>query len=327
MNKILSSLLSGAAFALVSTTPLFSQSTPAASSAEPQNPAASPAGTTALSEEEAAAAEAAAYAERLKTLGAQTSGAGKIGNNAEITIPEGYTFFGKKGTQTLLQEWGNLINGSEEGLINQDAQGWVVIFEFDPVGYVKDDEKNDLDAAKMLKQMQDAEPEINKMRAEKGLPTEHILGFAMPPKYNEATNNLEWALRFRFGDSPTEVVNYHTKLLGRDGVMNVTLIVPPDELQAVLPDYQKLLTGYHFTPGHTYAEYRSGDKLATYGLTGLVLGGAGFAAAKTGLLAKLGSIIAKGGKVVIIGIAAIGAALWKILGKLFGKRDQSSFEQ
>ena len=273
------------------------------------------------------AKEAKAREELLKQLGAQHSGVGQIGSRAEIEVPAGYTFFPPHGTQQLLKMWGNLVGGDEEGLIMHEDKGWSVVFEFDDVGYVKDDEKSELDAAKMLKQMQDVEPALNEARKEAGLPAQHTVGFAMPPAYNERTHNLEWAIRFRVDGEQGEFLNYHTKLLGRNGVMTATLMVEPSELQAVLPDYQKALAGYKFKGGETYAEYRKGDKVATYGLIGLVAGGAALAAGKAGLFSKLGVLVAKGGKVLIFGAVAMFSGIAKIFSKLFGRREDTMREQ
>lgn len=294
----------------------------AASLALAQSPAPAPPADAATVAKEAKARE-----ELLKQLGAQHSGVGQIGSRAEIEVPAGYTFFPPRGTQQLLKMWGNLVGGDEEGLLMHEGKGWSVVFEFDDVGYVKDDEKSELNADKMLKQMQDAEPELNKARKEAGLPPQHTVGFAMPPTYNERTHNLEWAIRFTVDGEQGEFLNYHTKLLGRNGVMTATLMVEPSELQAVLPDYQKALAAYKFKGGETYAEYRKGDKVATYGLIGLVAGGAALAAGKAGIFSKLGVIIAKGGKVLILGVVAFFAAIAKFFSRLSGRREDTMREQ
>jgi uncharacterized membrane-anchored protein len=306
------------ALGLAAAAPFIQAQTPA-----PTPTQATSAGGSSKEETEAATAQAA----ELKRLGAQTEGKGKIGSNAEIDIPEGYIFFPSKGAKEIMKQWGNLVDGSEAGLIINDEKGWSVLFDFADDGYVKDDEKNTLDADKMLKAMHESEPEVNKALKAAGLPAQHITGFAMPPKYNETTNNLEWAIKFTTEGKEGETVNYRTKLLGRRGVMTATLMIEPEQLQAALPDYQKLLTGYSYVQGETYAEYRQGDKLATYGLTGLVLGGSAFAAAKMGLFAKLGAVLAKGGKAVIGGIVVVVAVIGKFFGKIFGRRDQSQFNQ
>ncbi len=58
--------------------------------------------------------------------------------------------------------------------------------------------------------------------------------------------------------------------------------------------------------------------MAAYGLTGLITGGAVVAAAKMGLLAKLGVVIPKSFKIVIVAIAALGAAIAKFFRSIFG---------
>ncbi len=47
-------------------------------------------------------------------------------------------------------------------------------------------------------------------------------------------------------------------------------------------------------PGQKYAEWRSGDKVAKYGLTALIVGGAATAAVKSGLLIKFWKLIVAG---------------------------------
>ena len=62
-------------------------------------------------------------------------------------------------------------------------------------------------------------------------------------------------------------------------------------------------------------EYRKGDKLAEYGLTGLIAGGAIAVAAKSGLLAKLW-------KLVLLGVAAVVGFFKKLFGVKGGTRPQ-----
>lgn len=81
------------------------------------------------------------------------------------------------------------------------------------------------------------------------------------------------------------------------------------------------MTGFKFNQGETYAEFRQGDKVATYGLVGLVAGGAAFAAGKAGLFAKLGVVFAKFYKFIIAGVLA----LFVGIKKLFGGRDNSQY--
>jgi uncharacterized membrane-anchored protein len=122
---------------------------------------------------------------------------------------------------------------------------------------------------------------VNKERLRRGWPIMTVLGWEQKPRYNEITHNLEWAIR---GESEGQlVINYNTRLLGRGGVMCVTLVTDPTTLSPTLPKFKNLLTGFEFKQGQKYAEFRQGDKVAKYGLTALVVGAASAVAVKTGL--------------------------------------------
>src|SRR6266704_459989 len=87
------------------------------------------------------------------------------------------------------------------------------------------------------------------------------------------------------------------------GVMEVVLIVQPDQLSDTLPAFRNLLAGYSFQSGQSYAEYRPGDKVAKYGLAALVVGGAAVGAAKLGLFAWLAVFFQKAWKLVVLAFA------------------------
>jgi uncharacterized membrane-anchored protein len=72
--------------------------------------------------------------------------------------------------------------------------------------------------------------------------------------------------------------------------------------------------------GQKYSEFKSGDKVAAYGLSALVLGGAGVMAAKMGLFAKLGVILGKFWKGIVFGLIALGALVKKFWDKIIGAK-------
>ncbi|MGB0776320.1 MAG: DUF2167 domain-containing protein [Akkermansiaceae bacterium] len=250
--------------------------------------------------------------ELYKSLGWTTEGTGELESWATIDIPEGFRHLKGADTDKLMRAMGNLPD-SYEGLIAVDNLDWFVVFQFEASGYVKDDEKDDLDADALLEQLKDADEASNRQRKSMGLDELNTVGWTIEPRYNEDTNNLEWGLLLR-DSTGSESVNFNTKLLGRHGIMHVTLVCDPDQLDAVLPAYQKLLEGYSYKEGKSYGEYEDGDKVAKYGLSALVAGGALYGAAKLGLLAKLG----KFWKIILGGIVAVGVAIKKFFGGLFG---------
>lgn len=257
---------------------------------------------------------------KLESFGWTRSGKGRLGSAGEIAIPPGYRFTGASGTKKLLELTRNIPSGRELGVIAPENLDWWVLLEFEDSGYVKDTDKDSLNADAILKELQSGQESANEARVQQGLPKLYLDGWAMKPKYNDVTHNLEWAIRVR-SDGGHISVNYLTKLLGRRGVMHVTLLVDPDRLEDTLPDYQRLLTGFAYLQGQTYAEYRQGDKVAKYALAGLITAGAGVALAKSGWLGSIGLLIAKLGKGLYLLVLAGVAGIKRLFTKLFGKND------
>lgn len=259
-------------------------SAPAALAKPPAKPAPAPAPAQGTPDK----GEADAEAEADEPLPAgMTEGPAKVsvGTNAELQVPQGAIFGDAKVAKDILERSGNLTNGREAGiLLNGDSS---VIFEFDPVGYVKDDDKADLDADKMLATMREGQESANQELKRRGLDELELTGWQVPPHYDQATHNLEWAPLVRNKKSGKETVNYNVRMLGRRGVMEITLLVPPEKLEAELPGFRAALKGFNFSQGEDYMSWIKGDKVAEYGLAALVTGGAVAVAAKSGLLSKL----------------------------------------
>ena len=222
---------------------------------------------------------------------------------AEIQVPEGFVFTGAKETRQLLEAMGNPTSGSELGFLAPTSLAWFVVFEFSDVGYVKDDDKDKLNADKLLKSIKAGTEQANQFREKMGAAPLHITGWEIPPHYNEQTHNLEWAIRAESEGHP--VINYNTRLLGRKGVMEVNLVIDPEKLNTAMPAYQTVLKDYSYKAGERYAEYHQGDKLAKYGLAALITGGAAAVAVKTGLFASLIVLFKKGWKLVVLAVAAV----------------------
>jgi uncharacterized membrane-anchored protein len=239
-------------------------------------------------------------------------GTAPIGSDlAEIDLDEDYVFLDGEGTRRFMELTQNPVSGQEVGTVAPVAEDamWFVVFEFDDVGYVSDEEKDALDADAMLASIRESTEAANREREKRGWSPMQIVGWNEPPHYDERTNNLSWAI---VGESEgSRNVNRIVKLLGRRGVMTATLVASPEELATAVPRVDALLDGYRYRPGSTYAEYVPGtDKLAQVGLTALVVGGAGAALAKSGLLAKLWKPIAAA-------LVALGAGLRRLV---FGGR-------
>jgi uncharacterized membrane-anchored protein len=232
---------------------------------------------------------------------------GDLGDKAQVKVPAGYDFADANDTRSIMEANQNPTNGREIGFVALDGENWYAVFEFDDAGYVKDDEKDSLDANALLESIKEGTAAGNQERMKRGWPTMAILGWETPPRYNEITHNLEWAVRAQSGGDP--VVNHNTRLLGRGGVMEVTLVVNPELLAETMPKFKAMLDGFEYKTGHKYAEFRAGDRTAAYGLTGLIVGGGTAALVKTGAF----KWIWKG----LVAVVVAGGALVK---KLFSRR-------
>jgi uncharacterized membrane-anchored protein len=243
---------------------------------------------------------------------------GALGTIATVKVPDGFQFVGAEGTKMVMEATENPVSGNELGVVLKPGTGgWWAVFSFNDIGYVKDDEKDKLDADNILEGIRSGNEAGNEERRERGWQTLEILGWQRPPFYDTATNNLTWAIKAQAGTGADSVsVNHSVRLLGRGGVMNADLVLGPEDLGGAVPEFDRILTGFAFSPGNRYAEFKAGDKIAKYGLTALVAGGVGAAAMKSGLLAKFW-------KAIVIGVIALLGALKKAAGSLFGraKRD------
>lgn len=240
-----------------------------------------------------------------------------LGRYAEIDLPENFAFIG--GADSLRKYYKmteNNYSGHEIGVV-LSYDGWSIFFDYNDSGHIDDKDKSDLDAGKLYKSMEENQKRGNTENRKKGWAELQLKGWTAKPHYDEKTNNLTWAFRLASSkDNYTETfINQNIRLLGRTGY--VSAIVVGDDTA----DYAKteaaandLLKKFSFVRGQSYAEFKSGDKVAQYGLAALVLGGAGAVAAKTGFLSKFA-------KFIVLGVAAIGAWFVKMFRKLTGKKD------
>jgi uncharacterized membrane-anchored protein len=243
----------------------------------------------------------------------------KLGAVAQINLPAGFDFLDGATTRAMMKAYGEPVSGNELGLIEATNGHWSVIFEFSDIGYVKDDDKNKLDADKLLASFKAGTAEQNKQRVANGRAPLEIIGWEQPPHYDDVSHNLTWAIRC--SSEGRQILNYNTRLLGRLGVMEVVLICEPDQLSETLPTFTGLLAGYSFQADQNYAAYRQGDKVAKYGLAALVLGGAAVGAAKLGMLGWLLPFLKKGWILIVAALAGLANFFRKLFGKATGRKD------
>jgi uncharacterized membrane-anchored protein len=240
-----------------------------------------------------------------------------IGDRATLSVPEGYAFLDAEATKKFNALMENPPSGTDEYTLAPLDLHWTAYFSFNPIGFVKDDESIDADA--ILQTVRDGTEASNAERRKNGWSELHVTGWSFKPQYDKQLKTLEWAILAE-NDAHAKIVNYNTRLLGRRGVMEVTVVALPEQLTASIGDFKKLMPGYDFAAGEKYAEFREGDHVAEIGLAALITGGAAAVAAKKGFFAALAVALLKAWKLVLIGLAAVGT--WGR--KLFRRRAEAT---
>ncbi len=246
------------------------------------------------------------------------------GGLATVHVPPTLRYLDAKDADFVITKlWGNPDGAKTLGMLvpaevsPASRDGWGVIITFENDGYVKDNDAAKIDYNDLLKTMQEGTLEANQERAKAGYPTIELVGWAATPHYDAAAKKLHWAKELGFGGDPEHTLNYNIRVLGRRGVLVLNAVAAMSQLPEIESVMPTIISAVEFNEGHRYADFdKSSDKIAAYGLTGLIAGGI---LAKTGLFAKLGLILAKSAKLVIVAVAAIGAGI----SKLFRRKEPS----
>jgi uncharacterized membrane-anchored protein len=247
----------------------------------------------------------------IRALPWQTAPAeGAIASVAHVALTGGLRFLDETASSRFVELNGNPPR-SGIWVLAPARIDWFAVFSFNRMGYVRDDERLDADA--LLRALQQGDEGANAERRRLGMPTMRVDGWAVEPHYDAGTRRLEWATRL-IDERGDVVVNHTTRILGRTGVMSVTLVSDPVNLTEDLRQFRTALAGLAYDQGETYAEYRTGDRVAQYGLAGLVLGGA--------MAAGAGSALKGFGKMIGLGVLAAAAAAWVFVKRIFVRDDR-----
>ncbi|WP_269866066.1 DUF2167 domain-containing protein [Paenibacillus caseinilyticus] len=241
-----------------------------------------------------------------------------LGKVSQVELDAPFVFLDGESTKRMLTDSKEHPSGREIGSIfpKDPDQQWSVFFEYEETGHVEDDEKAKLDSDDILKSYKEGTEESNKERAaEERI---HVTGWDIQPFYDEKTHNLTWSMLAET-EAKEPLLNYNVRLLTREGVISVILVSDPAHREAdrkVLTE--AILPKISMKQGERYEDFDPAkDKVAEYGLTALVLGGAGLAVAKkVGLLAMILLFAKKFGVILLV---VLGGA-WKYLRGFFGRK-------
>ncbi|MCU1279199.1 MAG: putative inner rane protein [bacterium] len=248
-----------------------------------------------------------------------------LGHEVQLDLPAGYVFLGMPDADRFLRRNGGFHNDNVLGVIvsRDETMRWYLIIRYQDAGYVQDGEK--LEPDELLKALREGTEQANKERVANNFPELHVGEWTESPHYDRASHRLVWAVPATSTRGTT--INYNTRVLGRHGFVSLNLLSSPEHVAVDKSDAATLLTATTFNNGARYEDFdKKKDKVAEYGLMGLILGGAGIAAvkvAKVGLLAGLLKFDIAGWKIVAAFFLALGAGIKRIFtGKSAGVPQQ-----
>ncbi|MDI9309822.1 MAG: DUF2167 domain-containing protein [Limnohabitans sp.] len=244
--------------------------------------------------------------------------AGGIGT---IKVPVGFKYLNSAQSERVLVDlWGNpksetpslgMLLPENQGVMTQN--GYVFNIEYDEIGYVEDDDADDINYDDLLADMKKESVEENEQRKKEGYEPVTIIGWASTPFYDKDRKILHWAKEVKFGKDQVNTLNYNIRILGRKGVLVLNAISTMNEFPLVKKDVNKVLDVVQFGDGFKYEQFDSSvDNVAAWTIGGLVAGK---------VLAKVGffGIILKFGKFIVIGLLAFAG---KIKNMIFGSKEQ-----
>ena len=87
--------------------------------------------------------------------------------------------------------------------------------------------------------------------------------------------------------------------------MTVDFVAGIEGFQTQILAFRRAMQGFSYTPDNNYLAFVQGDKVAEYGLTGLVVGGAAAVASKAGVFKYIW-------KLIVASLAGLGTLLKKL---------------
>lgn len=236
-----------------------------------------------------------------------------LAGKATISVPKGYAFL-DQGETKKFEEFIKDIPVNGEYLVVPTNLKWNAYFRYEDTGYIKDNEKLDPDG--LMRSIKRDTNNANELRRQKGYPTISVIGWKFEPEYDRNAKLLEWATLAKQDSTNQQIINFNTRVLGRRGVMRVTLVTSPNDFDDSVSELKDILQGFKYDQGERYSDFRQGDKVAAYGLAALIAGGAAAVATKKGFWTVIAGFFAAAWKF----IAAIAAAIMARFRSLFKKK-------
>lgn len=228
-----------------------------------------------------------------------------------LNVPSGFKFLDAEQSEYVLTElWGNptgeclgILLREQDGVLTQGT--YVFILTYDNMGYVKDDDADDIDYDDLLEEMVTDTKASSEERVKEGYGPVELVGWASEPFYDSDKKTLHWAKEISFDGDSVHTLNYNVRILGRKGVLVMNAVAGMPSLAEVKSNINNVHSSFTFSDGLQYKDFDPGiDEVAAWTIGGLV---AGKVLAKVGIFA----IVLKYIKVIGLGVVALGTGIYK----------------
>ena len=230
------------------------------------------------------------------------------GANVEMDMGDSFYFLEPKDAMKVLVDlWGNPANSELLGMIFERgtdgySNEYAVAVYYEPTGYISDEDAASIDYSDLLKDMKKQTRQESQARRDQGYAGMELIGWGADPSYNAAKHSISWAQLLKFDETEENTLNYNMRFLGRKGVLEFRYIANEEALPVLEATMPAMADMAVFNVGYKYSDFNPAtDKVATYGLAGLVAGGA--VAKKLGLVGFLILFLKKGWIVIIAALA------------------------
>lgn len=229
-----------------------------------------------------------------------------------LNVPTGFRYLDSTQAAYIIHDlWGNPHGEGTLGMIVPenigitDERSWAFIITYEEMGYVKDDDADEINYDELLSEMQSDAAAANEERVKEGYESIAIIGWAAKPYYDSEKKVLHWAKEIKFGETEGTTLNYNVRVLGRKGVLVLNAVASMMELPDVQQNIEPVLASFNYADGNKYADFNPDmDEVAAWTIGGLV---AGKVLVKAGILA----LLLKNLKLIALAIGGLGAGIWK----------------
>ena len=204
-----------------------------------------------------------------------------------LKLPNGYShIYGLQGLTAVVGSQANrfrsLIDPGTSGKIEADILAidfTEVVYSWEATGRVSDTDWSDLDVAQMLKQIRDTTLAQNDARKASGGTYFTDVVWRDQPRLDQRTHSISWVIDGSNSDG-SHTLNSVTLKLGRYGYERINVVSTPNSAQGPALVAQANST-FYFDAGARYDDFEAGrDRVAEFGVAGLVASLVGLKVAK-----------------------------------------------